>query len=91
MQTCATKANATKANATHAHAHAHTDVPMTTPVIGARNGALHQQVASTLVWMRRTLEALGAWARALMGEKAEVDDQFIPVPIPVHRQRAMRF
>ena len=56
------------------------DVPMTTPVI-----------ASTLVWMRRALEALGAWARALMGEKAEVDDQFIPVPIPVHRQRAMRF
>lgn len=53
---------------------------MTTPVI-----------ASTLVWMRRALEALGAWARALMGEKAEVDDEFIPVPIPVHRQRAMRF
>ena len=61
------------------------DVPMTTPVI-----------ASTLVWMRRALEALGAWARALMGEKAEpatkvVDDEFVPVPIPVHRQRAMRF
>lgn len=70
----------------------------------ARVSALKESGIDTLVRMGRALAKLGemdepdlyeAWTRALMGANAEqaakvFDEVFVPVPIPVHRQRATR-